>query len=316
MLVLAVATGTFSLASAQTYPAKPIRVVLPYPAGSIVDVLMRQISQESTKTWGQPLVMDNRPGGNDIIAMDVCAKAPADGHSVCVLGRSITTLPSLYSKLPLDVERDLKPISLLIFTTLALVVHPSITARSYKEFLALARSKPDALNYGTTGVGSMGGLLMEYIGKKNGFEITHVPYKGPPNLVQALLSGEVKVAYLSLVNFASQHEAGKVRILGISSDKRLTHVPQIPTLAEQGLNDVDIRVWFGLFAPAAMSSDSADKLHREVARIFAMPSFKEKNLVGAGFEPVASSPAEFSEFLKKNMAVGAEMVRLSGVRLD
>lgn len=309
-------TSCFQLAFAQAYPSKPIRVILPYPAGSIVDVLMRQVGQESSTTWGQPVVMENRPGGNDIIAMDACAKASPDGYTICVLGRSLTTLPSLYKKLPVDPERDLKPITLLVFTTLALVAHPSVGARSFKEFVAVAKSRPESLNYGSTGIGSMGSLLMEYINKKNGFDIVHVPYKGPPNLLQALLSGEVKVAYLSLVNFTSYHAAGKVRILGISSDKRLSNFPEIPTLAEQGLNDLDIRVWFGLFAPAAMSSYSVDKIHKEVARIFATPSFRSKNLVSAGFEPVASAPGEFSEFLKANMAIGAEMVRVSGAHLE
>jgi tripartite-type tricarboxylate transporter receptor subunit TctC len=309
-------TGCFHPAFSQAYPSKPIRVVLPYPAGSIVDALMRQVSVESSSTWGQPLIMENRPGGNDIIAMSACAKAPPDGYTVCVLGRSLTTLPSLYAKLPVDPERDFKPVTLLVFTTLALVAHPSAGARSFREFVAVAKSNPQSLNYGSTGMGSMGSLLMEYINKKNGFDIVHVPYKGPPNLLQALLSGEVKVAYLSLVNFTGYHAAGKVRILGISSGQRLAHLPEIPTLAEQGLDDLDIRVWFGLFAPAATSSDSVEKLHREVARIFAMPSFRDKNLVSAGFEPVASAPGEFSEFLKANRVIGAEMVRISGARLE
>ena len=301
---------------AQNYPSKPVRMLSQFPAGGPIDTLTRQIGAEFTKDLGQPFLIENRPGANGIISMDACAKAAPDGYTVCLVDRSIPLLPFLTSKLPFDMERDFVPVTNMVYTVLALVVHPSAGASTLPELISVARTKPGGLNYGSLGSGTMANLLMEFLKKQNNINVTHVPYKGPPELIRAVLSGEVHLTYLGVGGFVQFHKAGKLKIVGVSGDKRSAVVPDVPTLVEQGLSGMDARVWFGLFAPTATPRDAVDRVHREVAKILTAPAFVEKNLVQQAFDPIANSPEEFARALKVDREQGAELIRISGAKLE
>jgi len=249
-LLLALFLFDAAPAFAQQYPAKPVRILLSFPPGAVVDTVTRQITQEMSKSWGQPVIIDNRPGANGILSADACAKAAPDGYTLCLVDRTIPLLPSLYRKLPFDVERDFFPVTNVMYTVLALVAHPSVGATSFKELLAAAKAKPGVLNYASLGPATTANLLMEWLKKEHGLSMTHVPYKTPPALMQAMVSGESHITYLGLGNFTGFHKAGKLRILGVNGDRRAPLAPDIPTLAEQGLTGIETRVWFGLFSPA------------------------------------------------------------------
>ncbi len=303
-------------AVAQTYPAKPLHLISPYPPGAIVDTLTRQIGQEMTKTWGQPVVTDNRPGANGILTADACAKAQPDGYTVCLFDRTIPLLPYLYRKLPFDAERDFVPVTNLVYTVLALVVNPSVGAGNLDQLISAAKARPGVLNYASLGPATTANLLMEWLKKRNDLSMTHVIYKTPPALMQALLSGESHVTYLGVGNFLGFHKSGKLKIIAVSGERRSPLVPEVPTLAEQGLTQIDTRVWFGLFAPAGFPREAMSAIHREVTRIFAIPAFRDRSLDAAAFDPIASSPEEFARFLKQDRAAGAELIRISGAHLD
>ncbi|MFM9972191.1 MAG: Bug family tripartite tricarboxylate transporter substrate binding protein [Burkholderiales bacterium] len=303
-------------AQAQTFPSKPIRIISQYPVGALVDTLTRQVGQEMSKNWGVPVIVDSRPGANNIISMQACANAPPDGYTICHMGRSTQMLTALGVKLPFDLDRDFDPVTNMMYTVLALVAHPSVGANNLKELLDAARAKPGVFNYASLGSGSMPNLLLEWIKKTYNVSITHVPYKGPPPVLQAMLSGESHVTYVGVANFAAFHQAGKMRILGVSGDKRSPLVPDIPTLVEQGLTGLDNTVWFGLLAPAGTPKEARERIYREVARIFAIPAFREKFLVAQAFDPINSSPDDFGKFLKTDRESGAELVRISGARFE
>jgi len=312
------AAGLFAAATAhaQGYPTKPIRMISQFPPGGPVDTLTRQIGAEITKDWGQPFIIENRPGANGIIPLDACAKSAGDGYTVCLVDRSMQLLPVLVSKLPFDLERDFAPVTNMVYTVLALVAHPSAGATNLNEFVAAARARPGTMNYGSLGAGTMANLVMEWLKKDRGISVTHVPYKGPPDLIRAVTSGEVQLTYLGVGGFVQLHKAGKVRIIGVSGDKRSPVVPEIPSLVEQGLTGLDARVWFGLFAPAGSPRAAIDAVQREVAKILRDPAFAEKYLVQQAFDPVASTPEEFARALKVDREQGAELIKISGAKLE
>lgn len=315
-LFLITAAGVCPPAGAQPYPSKPIRLIMPFPAGAPVDTLTRQIGHEMAGNWGQALVIENRPGANGILSADACAKAPADGYTLCLVDRTTPLLPYLYRKLPFDVAKDFDPVTNMVFTVLALAVHPSIGVSNLKELIGAAKAKPGVLNYSSLGPATTGNLLMEWLKKQHGLAMTHVPYKGPPALMQALLSGESHITYLGLGAFVGFHKSGKLRIIAVSGEKRSPLVPEVATLIEQGLTAIDTRVWFGLFAPAGVQKDRLEKIQKEVFRIFAVPAFREKHLLAQAFEPIASTAEEFARFLSADREAGAELIRISGARLD
>ncbi len=300
----------------QTYPTRAVRVILPFPAGSPTDTLLRALGQEMTKTWGQAVLVDNRPGADTIIAAEMCKNAPPDGYTYCMLDRGTNTLRHLRKNLPFDLSRDFEPVTQLIFSTLVLVAHPSLAAGSAAQFLEAARARPGQLNFGSLGTGTLPHLYIEWIKKQYSVNIVHVPYKGPPQLVQSLLAGEIHATMLFLANFVGHIQTGKLRALGVSGGKRSPLVPTVPTLAEQGLNAIDDQVWFGLFAPAGVPRDNLLRTQREVARIFATDAFREKNLSAQALEPVASTPDEFAKFIAADSELVAELVRISGARAE
>jgi len=301
---------------AQSYPDKPLRLFSGFPPGAPIDSLTRQIGAELTKSWGQPFIIENGPGANGIISADNCRKSANDAYSYCMFDRTIPLLPYLYAKLPFDVMRDFEPVSNMVYTALALTVHPSVGANNLKELIAAARARPGTLNYASLGPATTANLLMGWLKKQESLDMTHIVYKGPPDLFRALVAGESHITFLGVGGFLGFHKAGKLKIIGISGDKRSPLVAEVPSLAEQGLTSIDTRVWFGLFAPSGAPRDRTGRMHLELKRIFAIPAFSEKSLVAAGFEPIANSPEEFARDLVRDRASGAELIKISGARVE
>lgn len=303
-------------ADAQGYPDKPVRLYSSFPPGAPIDTLTRQIGAELTKTWGQPFIVENGPGANGIISAENCRKSGNDGYSYCLFDRTMPLLPFLYGKLPFDVMRDFDPVTNVVYTALALVVHPSAGANNLKELIAAARAKPGVFNYASLGPATTANLLLGWLKKQENLDMTHIVYKGPPDLFRAMLAGESHITYLGVGGFINFHKAGKLRVIAMSGDKRSPLMPEIPSLAEQGITGIDTRVWFGFFAPAGAPKDRVSRMPAELKKIFANPGFSEKNLIAAGFEPIANSPEEFAKDLVRDRASGAELIKISGARVE
>ncbi len=315
LALAALALGSpLQFAHAQGYPSTPIRL-LP-GSGVAVEVLMRQIGQEMQAGLGQPLVIEARPGGTGIIAGEACAKSAPDGYTLCLVDRTFPMLPLLMSHVPFDVSKDFDPVTNVVFTVLALVVHPSVPARDLKELIALARAKPDQLNFASLGPATLANMLMEWLKKQNGVSVVQVRYKNPGTLMTAVIAGETQLTYFGLANFTGYHRSGKLRVIGVSGAKRSPLVPEVPTLIEQGLTGIDTRVWFGWFSPAGTPHDLRERIYREVLRIESIPAFREKNFTAQAFEPIANSPDEFAQFIKADSVSSAELIRISGAHID
>ena len=217
-----------------------------------------------------------------------------------------------------DPERDLLPVTNLFATVLALVTHPSVGAANLRELLAVAKARPGAFNYGSLGPATTSNILMEWLKQENGLAMTHVPYKSPPTLIQDLLAGVTHMTTMGLGSFTAFHNAGKLKIIAVTGERRSPLMPNIPTLREQGLTSIDMRipVWFGLFAPAGTPREVVGRIHQEVARVYALPGFREKVLDANALEGIGNTPDEFAQFLKADRAAGAEQIRVSGAKLD
>jgi len=301
----------------QQYPSKVVRLIIPFAPGGGVDLLARGISQELAKGWKQSVIVENRPGGNSIIGADACAKSVPDGHTLCMLSATTQMLPYIYSKLPFDPAKDLEPVTTLVLFTSVLVANPAVRATSVKEVIALAREKPGTLNFSTLGTATFDYMFFEWFKREFGLDIVHVPYQGQgPALVQAILAGDVQLARYGLLNMVGHIRTGKLKGLAVSGPARSPLVPEIPTFAEAGLGGIRERDWYGLFVPARTPPDIVDRVQREIARVFAIPEFREKYLTSQALTPVVDTPAEFAEFLKADRRSAEALAKLVGVRLD
>jgi tripartite-type tricarboxylate transporter receptor subunit TctC len=311
----AAAIGCASLAvCAQDFPTRPVHLIIAYGPGSGLDALTRATAHELASGWKQPVLVENRPGANGIIAAEACKRGGADGHTVCMFNRSFMVLPYLLTaKMPVDPAKDFKPVTKLLNLTQVIVAHPSVGAGSMKELVAVARAKPGVLNYASLGPGSGLHLLFDWIKRQYGVDIVHVPYKNPVDLVQSVVTGQTSVSMFGSLNFLGQIRAGKVRVLAVS--ERIPQLPGVPTLAEQGFN-FDVSNWFGYFVPAGTPDPVIRTLRDEVARIYAIPAFREKFLVEQALLPVASTPEEFARSLPADTAASAEAIKASGARID
>ena len=305
------------LAAAQAWPSKSLRLITPYPAGSGTDTLLRAMGNEMNKAWGQTVVVDNRPGASTMIAAQTCARAPADGYTLCMLDRSLSTLPHLYRKLPFDPDRDFTPITLLANHIAALAVSPNVPANSVKELIDYARANPGKLNYSTPGEGTPSHLQMEWIKQKYGVNIVHVPFKSPPEIVRTLVAGDIQVTIFGLINMLGPIRAGKARALALSGTGRSPLLPDVPTMTETGTQPPNNQqTWFALYGPAGLPKEVVDKVYRETVRMFSQPDFRKERLLGQGWEPRASTGEELARFMKADRAAAAELVRMSGVKVQ
>ncbi|MBL8305037.1 MAG: tripartite tricarboxylate transporter substrate binding protein [Ideonella sp.] len=307
LLTLAAAPAA---AQASTYPSKPIRIVVPYPPGGFNDTLARTVGARLQTVWGQPVTVDNKPGGGTVIGTDAVAKSAPDGHTLFIMPFAFAVNPSIFKKLPYDPVKDFAPITLAATTPNLLVVGPAVKAGSVAELLAQA--KGGGLNYASTGVGSSNHLSMEKFKQMAGVDITHVPYKGSAPAVTDLLGGQVGVMFDNIPNVIQHVKSGRLRALAVTSPKRSPHVPDLPTVAEAGVPGYEVSVWFGIAAPGGTPAAIVDKLHDEIVRTLNLPEVREK-FSAQGVDVVGSTPAQFAAHLKEQSALWAKVVKDSGV---
>lgn len=302
-------------ALAQNYPTKPVRLIVPLAAGGPTDVLARGLGPKLSEILGQPVVIDNRPGANTNLGNELVAKAAPDGHTLLLTANGLTINPSLYTGLRYDPIKDFAPIMLVATSPLVLVVHPSLPAKSVRELVAFAKSKPRQLLYGSPGNGSPPHLAGEMLNTMAGVKLVHVPYKGVTGAFSDLLGGQLSLMFPAAPLALPQARAGKLRALATTGDKRTAAAPDLPTIAETGLPGYEVFVWFGMLAPAGTPSAVISRLHTELARIIGLPEIRER-WAALGAEPVRSAPAEFAAFLKADVVKWAKVVRDSGAKID
>jgi tripartite-type tricarboxylate transporter receptor subunit TctC len=304
-----------ALAQAQEYPAKQVRLVLPFPPGGGSDIIARVVAQKLTGSLGQPVIVDNRAGASGNIAAEIVAKAPADGYTLLFGNSSLSISPAVFQKLNYDPVRDLTAISMASSYPFALATHPSLPVRSVKELVALAKSKPDALAYASAGGGTMSHMAMELLRLRTGIKVQHLPYKGAAPASVSLLSGESQLAFLVMPVAAVQIKAGKLRGLGVAAPERSAAAPEVPTMAEAGVKDNIALQWNGFFAPARTPPAVLDRLHREVAKTVHLPDVVQR-FEAEGATPSGSSPSEFAAFFQSEAKKWADVAQRSGTRLD
>jgi tripartite-type tricarboxylate transporter receptor subunit TctC len=301
-------------AFAQSYPVRPVRMVVPFAAGGAVDTVARALGQKLVETWKQPMLVDNRPGAGGNIAADHVAKAAGDGYTLLITTHGFAISPGLYRKLPFDAVRDFAPVTQLTSSFVVLVTNPQIPATSVKELIALARSRPGAINYGSTGIGAPPHLLGELLKSMTGTDMLHVPYKGDAPLSQALLAGEVQLAFMPLAGVLPHIRSGRLRALGVSGTARSATLPEVPTLTEAGI-PFEFTGWLGVFAPAGSPRDIVLQIQRDIARAIAAQDMRER-WVAWGYEPVGSTPEQFAGKFAADLARYAQVIRDSGIPLQ
>lgn len=303
-------------ASAQSYPTRTIRIITPYAPGGTADIMARLVAQKLGEAWSQQVVVDNRPGAAGMIGAELASKAAPDGYTLLMsYTTEIAIAPSLYPKVPYDPMRDLAPVSLAAVTPMVLVVHPALPAKSVKDLLALAKSKPAQLTYASAGNGSPAHLALELLQKNAGVQMTHVPYKGGGQALTDTLAGHVAMFFSSMPSAMPHVAAGKLRAIAVSTARRSPAAPSVPTVAESGVPNFDILTWNGLFAPAATPRDIVVKLNGEVLRGLRMPDVKER-LTREGAEVLPLSPEQFRSFVQLEIAKFSKIIKESGARPD
>jgi tripartite-type tricarboxylate transporter receptor subunit TctC len=324
-LLAAAAVFTLSCAPVETsraaetaapFPAKPVRLIVPFTPGGSTDILARAIGQKLAETWGQSVIIDNRPGAGGSIGMEMAAKAAPDGYTL-VMGHvgTLAANPALYPKLPYDPVKDFAPITLIAMVPNVLVVGPAVPSQNVRELVALAKSKPGKLDYGSGGNGSAAHLATEYFKLKAGVDLQHIPYKGTAPALSDLLGGQIALMITGLPPVLPHVKAGKLRILGVASAQRLKGFPDIPTIAESGVPGYEATQWYGLLAPAATPKDIVAKLNSDAVKALKDPSVAER-LAGEGAEPVGDTPEQFGAFIRSEIELWGKVIRATGAKVD
>lgn len=300
-------------APAQSYPTKPIRLVNVTAAGGTVDILSRGVAEKLGESLGQPLVVENRPGAGGTIAIDFVAKAKPDGYTLLAAGSTHTLNPSFGKKLPYDPIKDFAPVSMMAQSPYVLTVHPSVPANSVKELIALAKSRPGQLNYGSFGSGTAAHLAGELFKTMAGINMLHIPYKGGPPGLTALLGGEIDILFYPVFLVEPFLKTGRLRVLAATESKRSSALPALPTIAEAGLPGYEVTQWYGLLAPAGTPREIVTRLNTEIAKIVKMPEVKQRF---NQLELISSTPEEFDGFIKAEIAKWTKVIKDAGIRID
>jgi len=302
--------------AAPAYPVKPIRLVVPFTPGGTTDIVARIIAQKLDEAWGQQVIVDNRPGAGGNVGVELVAKSPADGYTL-VLGH-IGTFgfgPSLYTKLPYDPIADFAPVTVFSTVPNMLVVNAALPVRSVKELLALARSRPAQLNYGSAGSGSAAHLAVEYFKLLGKVDITHIPYKGTSPMMTDLIAGQTQLTITGVTPLYPHVKSGRLRALGIGSTQRLAMLPDLPTIAEAGVPGYESTTWFGVLAPAKTSRDIINKLNAELLKTLQRADVRER-LAADGGTPVGTTPEQFGAYIKTEIERWAKVIKQAGVRIE
>jgi tripartite-type tricarboxylate transporter receptor subunit TctC len=311
--IVAALTGLAVNAGAQTYPAKPIRVVVPFPAGGAADILARSLGQELTKSWGQQVIVDNRPGATGIIGAEIAAKAPPDGHTLLQVATSHATNPAMGMRLPYDTLRDFAHITLISQQPNIWLAHPSLPARTVKELIAFAKPRPGEIDFATSGTGGSQHLAGELLNVMTGIKLVHIPYKGSPPALTDTMAGRVALMSSTMAPAMPHVKAGKLHAIAVTSRNRSPAAPEVPTVAESGVPGYEAIAWQGLIAPAAVPADIIARLNKEVVRIVNLPEVRDA-LTKQGYETVASSAEEFTRFTSSEIAKWSKVTIAAGLR--
>lgn len=307
---------TLQTGFAQTWPSRPVQLVVPYPPGGVLDNFARPMAEALSKELGQPVVIDNRAGANGIIGTTRCAKAPADGYTLCISNGDIMSLnPQLYSKLSYNPKTDLVPVVRMANMVAAIVVSSSTGAKNLAELAALDKASPGKVNWGTFGTGSTSHVFLTEYNRVFGSHLTHVPYNGSAPLMQALLAGDVQSAMLAHVAVAQYLDSGKLRAIAVMGEKRSDFFPGVPTISEQKF-DFSGENWIGITAPAGTPSSVLDRVNVAVNKILADATFRKRSLEALGLEPVGGSRDSFAQYLGREQALWADLISHSKIRLD
>lgn len=304
------------LAWAQSYPSKPIRLIVPFSPGGGTDMLARTIAQKLNESWGQPVVVDNRAGGSGNIGTDMVAKAVPDGYTILMgyVG-NLAINPSLYRSLPYDAIKDFAPVTLVATAPNVLVAHPSVTVKSVKELVALAKASPDRLNYASAGNGTVGHMVAELFKTSTGTRMVHVPYKGNGAAIADILGGNVQLMFSAPASVIHHVKARKLNGLATTSPRRLPGLDDVPTFAEIGYPAIDGLAWYGLLAPGGTAAAVVAKLHSELARILSLPDVQAR-FASQGYDAAPSTPVEFARLIGTDLAKWRKVVKASGARVD
>jgi tripartite-type tricarboxylate transporter receptor subunit TctC len=316
LLTIFYAIGFAPTVNAQPFPSKTIRFLVGFAPGGSTDIVARLIAQEMSKTIGQQVVVDNRPGAGGNIAAELATKAPPDGHTLFACTTGVFAIqPFLYAKLPYDPEKGFAPITQTGSLPYIVVTHPSLPAKNIREFVSVAKSRPGEINYASSGVGTASHLSAAYFASVAGLKLVHVPYKGSGQIMGDLIGGQVVMLFDQPVSSMPHVKAGKLRVLGISSGKRFSTMQDIPTVAEQGVAGFEAISWAGACAPGGTPKPIVDRLYNEIAKVLKLPDIRER-LLRDGIEPVGSTPEQFTEHTKKEAVKWSKVVKDSGARVD
>lgn len=303
-------------AVAQSYPVKPIRVINPYTAGGGVDAILRPMTQKMSESLGKQMVVENRPGANGMIGLELAAKSPPDGYTLAAGTTSALTMNvAVYEKVPYDPVRDFAPISNFAESAFILSVHPSVPATSVKEFIALAKARPNQLTYASFGIGSIAHLGTELFSTLSGVKMVHVPYKGSVPAVTDLMAGHVMLSFDSMQSVMPQIRAKRLRALGIAAAKRSPAAPEIPTISEAGVPGFELASWYGLLAPANTPREILARLHAEIVKALAAPEVRER-FESFGTEPVGNTPEAFAAQIRGDIVKWRKVARAANIRAE
>jgi tripartite-type tricarboxylate transporter receptor subunit TctC len=301
---------------AQTYPGKPVRIIVPFSAGGGTDLVARTVGQKLAERWGQPVVVENRVGAGGMIGADAVAKSAPDGYTLLMCSPAeIAVNHHVYPKVPYDPARDFAPITLITVTPLVVAAYPGLPVKDIGELVALAKAKPGTLGFATPGTASTQHLSGEMLMAAAGIRLVHVPYKGAGQSIPDVIGGQVPLGIYGILTISQQAKAGKLRVLAVTTPKRSRVAPEWPTLAESGFPGFDTSLWFGMLAPAATPKPIVEKIHAEVVRILKLPDVAER-IASQGGEIVGNTPAEFAAFIAAESAKYAKIIKDAGVRLD
>ena len=298
----------------QTYPQKPIRVIVPYAPGGTTDTVARLIGPKMSEGLGQPLIIDNRPGGNTIIGTEALAKSAPDGHTIMVMVIAHVIIPNLIST-PYDAIKDFAPVGGISFSEQLLVVHTSVPANTLRELIALAKARPGQLNYGSAGSGGLTHLASELFNVMAGVKTEHIPYKGAGPAITDLIGGQIHMYFATPISVMPHIKNGRLKALAITGEARAPALPQVPTFAEGGLPGFEVQNWQGVLAPAGTSKEIVAKLSSEIGRVLRLPDI-EARLVSQGLETLITTPEQFGALMKADLAKYAKIIRTANVKLE
>jgi tripartite-type tricarboxylate transporter receptor subunit TctC len=299
----------------QSYPTRPVRLIIPFTAGSATDLLARRLATKMSESWGQQVVVDNRGGGGGTVGMNIVAKAPPDGYTLLTHSIAFAMSSALYSKLPFDPVKDFAPASQIVVSTSLMVVAPSLGVKSVKELIALAKQKPGQISFGSSGVGSGTHLNAEQFRFAAGIDVLHVPYKGVPEVLIDVMTGRIHYFLTPLVPSLPFLKEGRLLPLAVTTARRSAVLPDVPTMAEAALPGYEFQAWFGIFAPARTPRPIVEKISREIARVVDLPDMK-KQFLAQGEEGRPSTPDEFSRFVRAEIDKIGKIVKQAGVKVE